>query len=272
MPSTTKRKAVSFRRAGEGPSLLLVHGLGSHRQVWQPLLPSLESRFDVINVDLPGHGHAPRLTPGSPATPEALAIKLATLLDDLDVDRPHVVGSSLGGWIALELAKAGRAESVTAFAPAGFWDDSLVPVIAHTNRLLARAVKPIAPTLLKSQTMRAVGFWTSSAAPAQLDAALTTEATAAHASASGWAAALLGTYRTNCDVHDLSPTVPVTIVWGDRDRILPKAHCQRPTRLPPHARWIRLSQCGHVPMWDQPQASIELIDETVGAADRKVQA
>ena len=127
MPSTTKRVAVSFTRTGEGPPLLLVHGLGSHQQVWQPLLPELESRFDVINVDLPGHGHAPRLAPGSPATPEALAAELAKLLDDLGVVRPHVVGSSLGGWIALELAKAGRAESVTAFAPAGFWDDSLSP-------------------------------------------------------------------------------------------------------------------------------------------------
>jgi len=271
MPSTTKRVAVSFTRTGEGPPLLLVHGLGSHQQVWQPLLPELESRFDVINVDLPGHGHAPRLAPGSPATPEALAAELVKLLDHLGVARPHVVGSSLGGWIALELAKAGRAESVTAFAPAGFWDDSLIPVVAHTNRLLARAVKPIAPTLLKSQTMRAIGFWTSSATPAQLDTQLTTEATTAHASASGWAAALLGTYRTNCDIHDLSATVPVTIVWGDRDRILPKAHCQRPTRLPPHARWIRLSQCGHVPMWDQPQASLELIDETVAASERRIQ-
>jgi pimeloyl-ACP methyl ester carboxylesterase len=173
------------------------------------------------------------------------------------------VGSSLGGWIAFELGLAGRGRSVTALAPAGFWSSELIPVVAHANRWAARAVYPVAPALLRVPVLRSLGFWSSSADPAALDASLAARATIAQATASGWAAALAATHRTRCDASAMDPAVPVTVVWGDRDRILPAGSCQEPEGLPVHARWVRLTHCGHVPAWDQPQATVQLIDETV---------
>jgi len=82
---------------------------------------------------------------------------------------------------------------------------------------------------------------------------------------------LAATYGRRCDATDLSPSIPLTVVWGDRDRILPASYCQEPDGLPPHARWVRLSDCGHVPMWDQPEQSILLIEETTGATARTSQ-
>jgi pimeloyl-ACP methyl ester carboxylesterase len=257
---------IAYDRAGTGSALLLIHGLGSDRHVWDSVVDELRSHFDVIAIDLPGHGRSTRVRPGQDVTPVGLAHSCATLLDELGLSQVDVAGSSLGGWVAIELALQSRARSVTAMAPAGFWRDGLVPVVAHTNRWLARLVSPIAAPLLRLQALRAIGFWSSSARPAELDVELTVHATNSLANATGWAAALAATHHRRCSALSLSPTVPLTVVWGDSDRILPAAYCQEPDGLPAHARWIRLSSCGHVPMWDQPDKSVQLILDTVRSA------
>lgn len=267
-PVRRSAAGLAYDRAGTGPPVLLVHGLGSDRLVWSPVVPSLREHFDVIAVDLPGHGKSRRLAPGQSASAVALATQLANLIDELGLDHVHVAGSSLGGWVAIELALQSRATSVTAMAPAGFWRDGLVPLVAHANRWAARAVWPAAGTLLRVQAFRAIGFWTSSAKPSELDARVATHATTSLAHASGWAATLAATYGHRCDASSLPASVPLTVVWGDADRILPASYCQEPGGLPSHARWVRLSDCGHVPMWDQPEQSIRLIEETATSAVR----
>jgi pimeloyl-ACP methyl ester carboxylesterase len=191
---------------------------------------------------------------------------VAAVLDELGLTRVDVAGNSLGGWVALELARQGRARSVTALAPAGFWKDSIVPVVAHANRWASRALAPVAPTLLKVRSLRAIGFWTASADAAAMDPELALEAVRAHAGARGWARALAGTHGRRCDARDIPPDVPVTIVWGDQDRILPASTCESRDGAPSHARWVRLVHCGHVPMWDQPEETVRLVRETVAAA------
>jgi pimeloyl-ACP methyl ester carboxylesterase len=248
------------------PPLLLLHGLGSDHSVWRPVIEPLAEHFTLVVVDLPGHGQSPPFPPGADASPRGLAGSVSVVLDELGHDQVHVAGSSLGGWVALELALLGRARSVTALAPAGFWDQNLVPVVAHVNRWASRAVAPVAPQLLRITPLRTIGFWTASADPAAMDPQQATDAVRAHAGARGWARALAGTHRRRVDARDLSADVPVTIVWGDRDRILPTDRCEVREGSPPHARWVRLSQCGHVPMWDRPAETVELIRQTAAAA------
>src|SRR4051794_8534693 len=105
---------------GSGEPLVLVHGLGSHYKVWQPVLERLAGEHEVVGIDLPGFGDSPPLPDGG--TPNALELTdaVAAFLDDIGWDRPHVAGNSLGGWIGLELARRGRARSVAAIGPAGF--------------------------------------------------------------------------------------------------------------------------------------------------------
>jgi pimeloyl-ACP methyl ester carboxylesterase len=255
-----------LRTGGDGPILVLIHGLGASSQVWDPVASNLAERYDVISLDLPGHGASPRLAPGADASPAGLASSVVQLLAEHDVERAHLVGSSLGGWVSLELALRGCALSVTALAPAGLWSSNLVPVVAHANRWLARVTEPVAPVLLKARPLRALGFWTSSTTPEALDRDLAVNAARAQASASGWAAAMEATHDNQCNVREIDPEVPVTVVWGDRDRILPAPQCQEPTGLPAHARWVRLSNCGHMPAWDQPARTLQLIDETVACS------
>jgi pimeloyl-ACP methyl ester carboxylesterase len=257
---------LAHDRAGTGEPLLLIHGLGSSRGVWDLITPLLVEHFDVIRIDLPGHGDSARMRPGADASPFGMANTIADWLAEHELHSPHVVGSSLGGWVALELARAGSARSVTAIAPAGLWQSRVVPVVAHANRWAARIANPMAPTLLRSDKLKALGFWTSSASPATLDRQVAIAATNAQSRSSGWAAALAATHGRQCDARDIAATIPVTAIWGDRDRILPGGSCQEPTGLPRHARWVRLSRCGHVPMWDQPQRTAALIAETTDLA------
>lgn len=83
------------------------------------MLPRLEERFEVLAVDLPGFGRSEPLPPGVDSTPDALADAVEDELARAGFDSAHIVGNSLGGWIALELARRGRALTVTAISPAG---------------------------------------------------------------------------------------------------------------------------------------------------------
>ena len=141
--------SLAFDRAGAGPVLVLLHPLGADRHVWEPVMDRLTQERDVIAFDLPGFGDSPPLN-GGPHTPAALA---AAVADALPPGAHHVAGNSLGGWVALELAAAGRASAVTAIAPAGLWPGPLAPK-RGVARTLARAVRPIVPALVRSTAGR----------------------------------------------------------------------------------------------------------------------
>src|SRR5918998_6203737 len=110
---------LDHHRGGTGEPLVLIHGIGHTWRGWKPMLPHLERSFDVLAVDLPGFGHSPPLPAGTEPTPEALADAVERAMDEAGFDRARVAGNSLGGWIALELARRGRALTVTAISPAG---------------------------------------------------------------------------------------------------------------------------------------------------------
>jgi pimeloyl-ACP methyl ester carboxylesterase len=116
---------LALARRGTGPTLVLLHALGSSRTVWDPVVPALAERFDVLTVDLPGSGGSGPVPPGTEPHPAFLAGTVAALLDELGIDRPHVVGNSLGGWVALDPAGPRPVASLTLFAPAGLWRPTL---------------------------------------------------------------------------------------------------------------------------------------------------
>jgi pimeloyl-ACP methyl ester carboxylesterase len=98
---------LTRHRAGDGPPLVLLHGLGLSWRAWLPVLDALEERHDVVALDVPGVGESAPL--GVAPTPENLADALERELDGLGLSAPALVGNSLGGWLALELARRGLA-------------------------------------------------------------------------------------------------------------------------------------------------------------------
>ncbi|MGG8405533.1 alpha/beta fold hydrolase, partial [Streptomyces sp. 12297] len=119
-----RKATVAYERRGAGEPLLLLHGIGHHLQAWHPVLDVLASEYDVVAVDLPGFGTSEPLPAGVPYDLETVVPALGALCGALGLDRPHVAGNSLGGLLALEMGRTGRARSVTALSPAGFWTEA----------------------------------------------------------------------------------------------------------------------------------------------------
>jgi len=266
---STSGTVLAYDRAGCGEPLLLLHGLGSARTTWLPLMSQLRRRFDVLAVDLPGHGCSPALPRTEPATPGRLAATVAALLDQLGLDRVHVMGNSLGGWVGLELAASGRARSTVGLAPAGLWlrPGSRRNPLLQFNRMLASSTRSVHPLVLRSATVRALALSSGSAWPAEVSYATALDAARAASDSPGYVAALDGTLGNRFDRGEQIPVdVPVTAIFGDRDRILPGPLLQERSLLPAHARWVRLSHCGHAPQWDAPGAVVRELERATQAA------
>ncbi|MGW0131198.1 alpha/beta fold hydrolase [Streptomyces sp. NPDC003299] len=245
---------VSYARVGRGAPLLLLHGIGHHRQAWDPVVDILAADRDVIAVDLPGFG-------ASPALPEALAYDLPTttavfgaLCEALDLDRPHVAGNSLGGLIALELGRERLVRSVTALSPAGFWSEAerryAFGVLLAMRGISRRLPLPLVEQLSRSAAGRTVLTSTIYARPGRRAPEAVVAETRALAEAAGFAPTLTAgsTVRFTEDI----PGIPVTVAWGSRDRLLVPRQGVRAKQILPRARLVRLPGCGHCPMNDDP--------------------
>src|SRR5437763_11581933 len=106
-------------RGGSGSPLVCLHGFTGTWRMWELVLPALERHHDVLAPTLPGHAGGPPAP--KPLSDQALPDALERLMDEAGLERAHLVGNSLGGFLALQLAARGRADSVVALAPAGGW-------------------------------------------------------------------------------------------------------------------------------------------------------
>ena len=261
---------LAFDRGGTGKPLLLIHGTASDRAVWAPLRPALEAEREVVAVDLPGHGASPTPPGTEPITPAAFASSVAVLMDGLGWDRAHLAGNSLGGWVALELALLGRARSVTALSPAGFWTPREHLYVKRSilfGRRAGRRLRPLMPALVASAAGRTALYWQFLGKPWQWPA----EAVAGVARAAAACRVperTLDGERGRFTGGERLADLPVTVAWGELDRLLPRARqAPRAARALPRARHVTLDGCGHVPTWDDPaQVAGVLLEGSGGPA------
>jgi pimeloyl-ACP methyl ester carboxylesterase len=140
---------------------VLLHGLGLSWRSWQPVLDALEDRHDVVAIDLPGFGESPPLPDGVAPTPGRLADAVESELDRLGLDAPALVGNSLGGWVALELARRGRAARAVVISPSGLespLERALVIALNEQMRLRARFGAPLCQWLTAPALARVMLF------------------------------------------------------------------------------------------------------------------
>jgi pimeloyl-ACP methyl ester carboxylesterase len=261
---------LDHHRGGSGEPLVLIHGVGHTWRGWKPMLPELERRFDVLAVDLPGHGHSEPLPAGTESTPEALADAVERQMLGAGFDSAHLAGNSLGGWISLELARRGRARTVTAISPAGLqharekqWGAGILRgmrwLAEHLDAPEALRRNPLTRSLLAGPSM---------ARPWRCDPDLFIEAIDLYASCPGLYPTLPHTFHgqprglTTLDV-------PVLILWGTLDLILLPRQGRRFERLIPGAELRYIRAAGHVPMTDVPELLADSITEF--ALERRAQ-
>jgi pimeloyl-ACP methyl ester carboxylesterase len=250
---------IAYDRSGSGPPLVLVHGIGSRRGVWKPVVERLAVERDVVCVDLPGFGDSP--VPAETPTVAALARAVAGWWGELGIERPHVAGNSLGGGISLELARMGVVASATALSPVGFWSPAEVrygTAMLCSSRFFASRFGDRLQRVVRSRAGRAVALGTFYGDPARKDPAEAALDIAGLGSAPGWDATLPQT--RSYVFHDGDELrVPVTIGWGTRDRLLIPRQAERARAALPRARHVPLPGCGHVPMSDDPEGVAALL-------------
>ncbi|MER5877672.1 alpha/beta fold hydrolase [Streptomyces sp. NPDC060235] len=253
-PHGPRTVTLSYARVGTGEPLLLLHGIGHHRQAWDPVVPLIAGERDVIAVDLPGFGASPALPDGLTHDLSTVVPVLGALCEALGIERPHVAGNSLGGLLALELGREKLVRSVTTFSPAGFWSPVerryAFGVLLAMRQAARRMPLPVIERLSRSAAGRTVLTSSIYARPARRSP----EAVVAETLALAQAEAFTETLRAGTTVQftDDIPALPVTVAWGTRDRLLVRRQGVRAKQIIPRARLVRLPGCGHVPMNDDP--------------------
>lgn len=248
---------LAFHRRGKGPPLLLLHGLGGTRIIWDPVIELLAAEREVIAPDMPGFGASDPLD--IPPTAVNLAAAVARFCAEQGMKRPHVGGNSLGAWVALEMAKQGAAASVTGLSPAGLWARPFgaVPGAAERRQKIQR-LRPLIHTALYSGAVRRRALATTMAHPDRVPAREARLLVLEWIDSRGYEDANREMRSVVFDPRDFPDDVPVTIAWGERDRLVRQP---RQERMPAGARSIVLPDVGHTPTWDNPELVAKVLLE-----------
>lgn len=253
---------------------MLLHGIGSRRGMWDPVLGALEASFDVIAPDLPGFGEAPMPAPGTPPGIDSLCALVLEFLSGLGVSDFHVAGNSMGAMMALELGRWRQApvRSVCALSPAGFagsLETMAERALLRFSVRSARLMAPHAEAVLARPRARNLLLATFFGHPRRVPPAAAAADMRAMAGAPWFDATLPAIRPWEVDPGEID--VPVTIGWGTLDRLLLPHQARRAAQLIPGARIVMLDDCGHVPTWDDPALVARVMLEAAQAGEDRRQ-
>jgi pimeloyl-ACP methyl ester carboxylesterase len=260
--------SLAYTRSGAGAPLVLLHGIGSSRRAWGPVIPALAAHFTVIAVDLPGFGDSRPVPAHVEPAPAALAAAVAQLLDDLGLTSPHLAGNSLGGWVALELAAIRPVASLTLLSPAGLWhgDAPLYNRVSlRATRWLARHAGGLLSQLVNYRLGRALILGQTHGRPMRMTSGHAQAAIRAMGTCPGFDEVLAATNKRRY-LAAAPIGAPATVAFGSRDRLLLPHQSRHLDQLPRGTHVAALPGCGHVPMADDPQAVAAVITETARRA------
>ena len=249
-------------RGGDGPPLVLLHGFTGSWRVWELVLPALERRHDVLAPTLPGHAGGPPLE--GDLTHDTVPDAIERVMDAAEFETAHIVGNSLGGYVALQLAARGRARSVVALAPAGGWaDDAYKDLLAFQTELIGqlKQAAPYADALTATPQGRRRATQLLTVNYEHIPGELLAHQVRGAAAAPG-ALQMIEYARSRpwqLDAEHIA--CPVRIVWGTEDALLPWPSAAARFRHDwlPHADWVILDGVGHAPQLDVPLETAQLI-------------
>ena len=267
---------VCFHRAGRGPALVLVHGITSSAQTWEPVFERLAERHTVVAPDLLGHGASAK--PRGDYSLGAYASGIRDLLLAIGVERATVVGHSLGGGIAMQLAYQypERVERLVLVDSGGLGREVSVLLRAAT----LPGAELVLPLLARRVVRDGAGFVGRAAGRLGIG-----PGHKLHGPEDGLAAladpesrrAFLHTVRSvieptgqRVSARDrlyLSAEMPSLIVWGDRDPIIPAHHGEEAHALMPGSRLVRFEGAGHFPFHDDPGRFVDLLGDFVATTE-----
>ncbi len=250
---------VDRYRAGSGEPLVLLHGIWESWHSWSPVLDRLAAEREVLAPTLPDHLGSPARDAGAAPTVETWANAVEADLDAAGFERPDIAGNSLGGWLALELAKRGRARTVVGVAPAGLFTPDEGRAFAKKSRRDHRTVRmllPLARRLVRIRRGRRLLLADNCVDPARIPPVEAERLVAefAHCDVAGQLAANMRADGTIARIDGLEQVgCPVLILHPSGDRVLSREHAERFLSELPNAELRELTGCGHTAMFDDPE-------------------
>ena len=255
---------IAWERHGAGQPLLLIHGLGYARWGWEPVLPGLVEQFDVILFDNRGIGESD--APPGPYTAAEMADDAVRVLDEAGVERAHVVGTSLGGMIAQELALS-HPERVDRLVlacttPGG---PNAHPMPQETVALIAEAATLEPAVALRRFVENALAPSTVETRPELVDRIMEHRLATAQQPAAWAAQAAAG---MGFDAYDRlgTLTAPTHVVTGTDDVVVDPRNSELLVRLLPNATSAEAPGCGHLFFWERPAAFVRDLASFLGGA------
>jgi pimeloyl-ACP methyl ester carboxylesterase len=261
---------MSHPAARSATPLVLLHGATSSSRAWETVLPTLRARYDVWAPCLAGHRGGPPLSVSPSQVVMGIVDELSREFDERGIAAAHLVGNSLGGWVALELARRGRAASVLALSPAGAWRSSkdLALLLARFRIGASTRNSTLLHKLIQRPAMRRI-IWRVMAE--HCDRLTTDEAIDLLDDLVGCATLtdlLAGARAAGPMVAFQEINCPVRIAWAGRDRMLPFSRYGVPfVEAVPGAELMILPTVGHVPMIDDPALVARTILDFVDRVD-----
>ncbi len=264
----------AYVKVGSGPALLLIHGLGCNHSTWAPVIETLARRHTVIVPDLLGHGESDK--PRADYSIAAYANGMRDLLSVLDIDAATIVGHSLGGGVAMQFAYQfpERTERLVLVAAGGLGPEVTPLIRAITTPgiqpLLALAALPgirhLGTAALRSLANKSVAALRDLDEIADIvdsfaDPRTRTAVRNVTRSVVDWG----GQYVTMADRAYLVEGLPICVVWGRDDLVLPVRHANIAAALVPSARIEIMPNSGHFPHRDHPERFAKVVQEFVAS-------
>ncbi len=264
----------AFRIAGSGPALLLIHGVGDNSKSWEPVHAKLAQRFTVIAPDLLGHGESDK--PHADYSLPAFANGMRDLLAVLGIDKVTVVGHSFGGGVAMQFAYQypQLVERIVLVSAGGVAKDvslalrlAAMPMGAEALGVLrAPGVMPAIRRVGRAvqTTLGSTKFGRDAADVVDLlEGFLDPAGLAAFARTLRSVVDARGQYVTMLDRSYLVKSVPVQIIWGEDDLIIPVDHAHTAHAAMPGSRMEIFEDSGHMPFHDHPDRFVEVVERFI---------
>lgn len=277
-PIPRRPQAISALHLGSGDPLLLLHGFLLSPHCWEQVAARMAARCEVFAPALAGHWGGPPVGAG-PIDVRVLADEVERLLDEKGWRTCHIAGNSLGGWIGVELARRGRARTLTLIAPAGGWGSPSATQLRAGLKFLAlvppvQVGKRLGTGLVDNPVVRRVAAFALAKDAGRVSRRDASAAVHAVLHCAAMLPMLLGGLRTPA-LPDLSTLrTPVRLLLAEHDRVIPnRVYARRYlTELPDTADRILVNGVGHVPMLEAPDRIATLIAEHVYASRTRLRA
>ncbi|MGY2702942.1 pimeloyl-ACP methyl ester carboxylesterase [Nocardioides sp. HB32] len=262
----------AFVRAGSGPAVLLLHGLGCDHTTWESVIETLARRYTVIAPDLLGHGQSDK--PRADYTLGGFANGMRDLLTVLGIDKATVIGHSFGGGVAMQFAYQfpERTERLMLVASGGLGPDVspairaistpgfhqvmsvlTLPGIRHAGKAGLRALSATGLSLTRDLDEVAEIYDTFRDPQARHAVRHVVRAVV------DWQ----GQIVTMADRAYLTEAMPMWVVWGRNDRVIPVRHANAAAQLAPNARVEVIPDSGHFPHKDHPQRFARIVNDFI---------